>query len=96
MPSTLTDPPQPNLLAGRTSPAWDAELVDVLFVAGVYAPACGLGRGVYVGVAGSVQFVTAAGNTVTYANCPAGSIIPQTFLQILQAGTTASSLLALA
>ena len=72
---------------------WDAE--TVAYTAGSYVPSDGgVIDGIYVGGVGDVQIVTLGGNTVTYKACPVGTFIPQGCSSIVQAGTTATLLLA--
>lgn len=49
-------------------------------------------RGVYVGEAGDLSVVMNGGNTVTFRNVPAGSLIPIVVRRVLET-TTATSLL---
>lgn len=50
------------------------------------------GVALYVGVGGNVVLLTEGGNTVTFANVPAGTTIVQRFTKVLATGTTAGSL----
>ena len=47
---------------------------------------------VYVGSAGNVQVTTAQGDTVVFANVPAGGIIPVQVDQVWSTNTTAANL----
>lgn len=48
--------------------------------------------GLYVGGAGDVTVITAKGAVTTFANVPAGSLIPGRFVQVKAAGTTATAI----
>lgn len=50
-------------------------------------------NGVYVGGAGNLKVVTAGGETVTFNNCQAGSIIPWAVARVFSSGTTATGLI---
>lgn len=50
------------------------------------------GVALYVGNAGSVALLTEGGQTVTFANVPAGTTIVQRFTKVLATGTTATNL----
>jgi hypothetical protein len=50
-------------------------------------------RGLYVGVAGDVRAVTAAGNTITFTALAAGIVHPLRIRQVTASGTTAESIL---
>ena len=80
-----------------SSPAYDAENVSV--ASGNYSPGGGVlataARGFYVGGTGNVVITTPGGNTVTFYAVPAGAVIPVTFTQILQSGTTATNIVAM-
>ena len=47
---------------------------------------------VYVGTGGNVAITTPQGDQVTFANMPAGSVIPVQVLQVRATGTTATNL----
>lgn len=55
----------------------------------------GMARGLYVGTAGAVSLVTAAGNTVVFPDVPAGSFLPVCSVRVNATGTAASGLVAL-
>lgn len=50
--------------------------------------------GLYVGGAGNVAVKTEKGTTTTFANVPAGTILPGRFQQVLSTGTTATNIVA--
>lgn len=52
-------------------------------------------RGIYVGTAGDVVVVTTNGDTATFKNAVAGSIIPIRAKQVKATNTTASNLVGL-
>lgn len=52
-------------------------------------------RSIYVGTGGDVVVVSRNGGTATWANVPAGYIIPAIGRRVNATGTTASNLLAL-
>jgi hypothetical protein len=52
-------------------------------------------RGFYVGGAGHLTVVMRGGQTVTYSNVPAGSVIPARAKRVRATGTTASAILAI-
>ena len=49
-------------------------------------------RAVYIGGAGNLAAVTVDGQTVTFANLPAGMILPVRLARVLVTGTTATAL----
>lgn len=51
-------------------------------------------KGIYVGVAGDITMVTAAGGTRLFKNAAAGSTIPVCATRVNASGTTATNLLA--
>lgn len=53
-------------------------------------------RALYVGFTGDVRVTTVAGHTVTFANVPAGSILPVRTRRVFDTGTTATNIVALA
>jgi len=54
------------------------------------------GRGIYVGGAGNIALKTTGGNTVTFLNVVAGTILPVCVSQVFSTGTTATGLIAMA
>ncbi len=52
-------------------------------------------RGIFVGGAGNISLVSADGNTVTFASCAAGSILPIVTKRVMATDTTATALVAL-
>ena len=52
-------------------------------------------RGLYVGGAGNVSIVTAAGNTCVFTGVTAGSILPVRCTKVRSTGTTATTIVAL-
>jgi hypothetical protein len=52
-------------------------------------------RALYVGTGGNVSVVMAGGQTVTFANVPAGMLLPIEVGRVLATGTTASNIVAL-
>lgn len=52
-------------------------------------------RAIYVGGAGDISLLTIRGSTVTFANVPAGLILPVQATRVLSTGTTATSLVGL-
>lgn len=52
-------------------------------------------RGLYVGTAGNVAVKMINGQTVTFANVPAGSLLPIRVESVLSTGTTASNIVRL-
>jgi hypothetical protein len=77
--------------------AWDGENVNL--GGGDYVPTQGFARGFYVGSGGvgmNVVVLTMGGSVVTFYNVQTGSLIPQSFQKIFQAGTTASQIVAMA
>lgn len=53
-------------------------------------------RGLYVGGAGNLAVTTTAGYNATFADVPAGSIIPLRAARVRATGTTATGIVALA
>lgn len=49
-------------------------------------------RAIYVGTAGNIAIVTAAGDVVTLSNVPAGTILPIRATRVNSTNTTASNL----
>lgn len=52
-------------------------------------------RGLYVGGAGDLTVITTAGDTVTFVAVPAGTLLPVRAARVLDAGTAATSIVAL-
>lgn len=52
-------------------------------------------RGLYVGTSGDVAVTMYGGGNVTFANVPAGTILPVRVTVVLNSGTTASDIVAL-
>lgn len=52
-------------------------------------------RGLYVGGAGNVSILTALGDTVTFANVPAGGYVLCACVRVRATGTTATSIVGL-
>jgi hypothetical protein len=52
-------------------------------------------RALYVGGAGNVSVVMAGGQTVTFANVPAGALLPIEVAVVRATGTTATNIIAL-
>lgn len=52
-------------------------------------------RGLYVGVTGNINLVTANGNTILFSNVPAGLILPVYCAQVLSTNTTATTMIGL-
>lgn len=52
-------------------------------------------RGIYIGVAGTVRVITAAGQTVSFVGAAAGTVIPVRAARVTATGTTATNLVAL-
>ncbi len=52
-------------------------------------------RAIYVGQAGSIAAVMAGGQTVSFQNVPAGSLLPLRLQRVNATGTTATGLVAL-
>lgn len=76
---------------GLTSPADDAFAItpdndeDLIQAA----------RAVYVGTAGNLRVTTVRGSTITFANLPAGGILPVRVRRVLATDTTAAGLVGL-
>lgn len=51
--------------------------------------------GFYVGVAGAVKVITAAGDTVTFANVVAGIVVPLAVTRVFSTGTAATGIVGL-
>lgn len=52
-------------------------------------------RGIYVGAGGSIAVVLVNGDSASFANVAAGTVLPIRAKQVLATGTTASSLIGL-
>lgn len=52
-------------------------------------------RGIYVGVAGNIQVITAGGTTVLFSNVPAGFILPVEVQAVMATNTTATTMIGL-
>jgi hypothetical protein len=52
-------------------------------------------RSIWVGGAGNVALITLAGTTVTFAGCPAGSLLPVMASRVMATNTTATLLVGL-
>lgn len=52
-------------------------------------------RALYVGTSGDIAAITAGGTTLTFANLPAGTLLPVRCTRVLDIGTTATNILAL-
>jgi hypothetical protein len=52
-------------------------------------------RSLFIGGAGNVAVITAAGDTVTFNGLAAGSILPVQVTRVLATGTTATNIIAL-
>lgn len=81
----------------RHAPAFDGTNVDLS--GGNFTPNVPC-RGFYVGglagaSPGNVTVITPGGNTVTYYNLPAGSVIPQAFVEMVAASTSATLIVAM-
>ncbi len=75
---------------GKTEPAHDMAAVvasDTVYIDPT--------RGLFIGGAGNLKAVTAAGSTVTLTGVAAGSILPVSVKRIFATGTTASDIVAL-
>jgi hypothetical protein len=53
-------------------------------------------RGLYVGAAGDVKVDTVAGDTVTFVDVPAGTILPVCCTRVYATGTVATDIVGLA
>ena len=53
-------------------------------------------RALYIGGAGDVSLVTAAGDTATFTGLPAGFVLPVRTSRVRETGTTATGIIALA
>lgn len=82
--------PYQHLKSENTAPSFDAAAVTPSDYAEI--PPC---RALYVGGAGDLNVVTAAGTTVKFVGVGAGSILPVVVTKVLSAGTTATSIVAL-
>ena len=73
-----------------TDPAQDAAVVTPSDTADQ-----GLVRGLFIGGAGDVSLVTAAGRTVVFTGVLAGSILPVRCTKVRSTGTNATNIVAL-
>lgn len=55
----------------------------------------GTARGLYVGGAGNVTLLTAAGTTVLFSSVPAGTVLPVSCKRVNSTGTTATLMTAI-
>jgi hypothetical protein len=76
-------------MSSASDPAIDAEVVtfDVDVTNGA--------RGLYIGGTGNLAVITSRGNTRTFYNAQAGSVVPIRVRRVLSSGTTATNILAL-
>ena len=75
-------------------PGYDAE--NVVFVGSAdYLTGQSRGRAVYVGGAGHVTFILQSGRDATFYNVPVGMVVPQAFVGIRNATTTATFITAM-
>ncbi|WP_174802050.1 spike base protein, RCAP_Rcc01079 family [Martelella limonii] len=77
--------------ATLTSPAYDGFPI----AANDAAPVQEVTRAIYVGTAGDLAVTFAAGETVTFQNVAAGTILPIRVSHVLSTGTTAAALVGL-
>lgn len=77
-----------NILAG--DPGYDAAAVTPSDTGHI-----GNARALYVGGAGNVKVVTAAGTTVTFTGVQAGSVLPVRATRVFSTDTTATNIVAI-
>lgn len=77
--------------ATLTSPAYDGFPITTSDA----APVLEVTRAIYVGVAGDLTATFASGETVTFQNVAAGTILPIRISHVLTTGTTADALVGL-
>lgn len=77
---------------GSAAPGWDAEAVTPHDSTGFTN---GTARGLYVGGAGNVTLLTAAGTTVVFSSVPAGTVLPVSCKRVNSTGTTATLMTAI-